>query len=79
MLDLFKDLIDKQYQASLCMLNRCIDRCSDDAWNQPVANLAFCQAAFHCLIFTDLYLGPRSRLAATAGLSCREPTRLSRL
>ena len=58
MLETFKQLIGKQYEASLCALHECIDRCPDAAWDAPVANLAFCQAAFHVLFFTDLYLGP---------------------
>ena len=58
MLNLFKQLVANQYEASLCALNACIDRCPETAWNAPVVNLAFCQAAFHVLFFTDLYLGP---------------------
>src|SRR5688572_28733026 len=57
MLDTFKHLIANQYEASLAALNACIDRCPVSAFNAPVANLAFCQAAFHVLFFTDLYLG----------------------
>ncbi|MEX0586949.1 MAG: DinB family protein [Pirellulales bacterium] len=56
-LDHFKLAIVRQFEAALCMLNACIDRCSDDAWNAPVGNYAFCQVAFHVLFFTDFYLG----------------------
>jgi hypothetical protein len=58
MLDVLKDLLAHQYEASLCMLNLCIARCPDASWNEPVAKLKFCQAAFHCVFFTDLYLQP---------------------
>jgi hypothetical protein len=58
MLDTFKDLLVHQFEAALCTLNAAVDRCPDLAWNAPVANLAFCQAAFHTLFFADLYLGP---------------------
>jgi hypothetical protein len=58
MLDTVKELLAHQYEAALCMLTFCIDRCPEDAWNAPVANLAFCQVAFHTLFFTDVYLGP---------------------
>jgi len=57
MLDLFKDLIARQYEAALCMLAACVERCPDDRWNEPVANLKFCQAVFHALFYTDVYLG----------------------
>jgi hypothetical protein len=56
-LDTVKQLLANQFQAALCTLGICIDRCPDPIWNAPVANLKFCQVAFHTLFFTDLYLG----------------------
>ncbi|EAQ80796.1 DinB family protein [Blastopirellula marina] len=56
MLDTLKSLLTGQYQASLWMLQRCLEQCPGAAWDQPVANLKFCQAAFHALFFTDYYL-----------------------
>lgn len=58
MLDTVKELLAHQYEAALGTLNICIDRCPEEAWNAPVANLALCQVAFHALFFTDVYLGP---------------------
>jgi len=58
MLESYKQLISRQYEAALCMLSECIEQCPDANWNAPVANLKFCQAAFHALFCTDLYLGP---------------------
>lgn len=58
MLDTYKELIANQFEAALCTLGVCIDRCPDAAWNAPVANLKFCQVAFHTLFYTDFYLGP---------------------
>ena len=58
MLDAYKELIADQYEAALCTLNICIDRCPDNAWDAPVVNLQFCQVAFHTLFFTDYYLAP---------------------
>lgn len=58
MLDAYKTLIAQQYEAAFCMLARCVDRCPETGWNEPVASLKFCQAAFHAVFFTDLYLGP---------------------
>lgn len=57
MLQLYKTSIVGQYQASLGMVDGCMQRCPDDAWHQPVANHLFCQSAFHALFFADLYLG----------------------
>jgi hypothetical protein len=57
MLDTLKELIARQFEAALCTLNACIEQCPADAWDAPIANLAFCQAAFHALFYADCYLG----------------------
>ena len=57
MLDTVKDVLAHQFEAALCTLNACVDRCPEPHWNAPVGNLAFCQVAFHALFFADLYLG----------------------
>ena len=56
MLDTFKTLIENQFEAALCTLNACIDRCPETAWDAPVGNHAFCQVVFHTLFYGDLYL-----------------------
>jgi hypothetical protein len=58
MLDTLKELLSHQFDASLCMLNLCIVRCPESMWNAPVAKWKFCQAAFHCTFFVDVYLQP---------------------
>ena len=58
MLDTLKTLLANQFDAALCTLELCIARCPDAAWDAPVANLKFCQVAFHTLFFADAYLGP---------------------
>ena len=58
MVDTLKRLLTNQYEAALCTLNVCIERCPEQSWYAPVANLKFCQAAFHTLFFADLYLAP---------------------
>lgn len=57
MLDTLKEVITKQFEAALSTLSACIDECPEAAWNAPVANLAFCQVAFHTLFYADCYLG----------------------
>ena len=56
MIDLVKTLLTRQFEAALSTLNACIVRCPDDTWDKPIASLAFCQAAFHALFYTDVYL-----------------------
>lgn len=56
-MDVMNDLLRHQYEAALCVLDKCIAACPDPSWNAPVANLKFCQVAFHTLFFTDYYLG----------------------
>src|SRR5262245_54652106 len=57
MLDTFKQLIANQFEAALCTLNACVDRCPETAWKGRVANLKFCQVVFHTLFYADFYLG----------------------
>ena len=58
MLDTLRELLAHQYEAALSTLNLCIARCPDASWNESVANWRFCQAAFHAVFWTDLYLQP---------------------
>jgi hypothetical protein len=64
MLDTFKQLVRNQYEASLSTLNFCMVRCPEQSWNECVAKLKFCQAAFHAIFFADLYLQPTDDLEA---------------
>ena len=58
MLETLKLLLAHQYDATLSTLNLCIDRCPEASWDAPVAKLRFCQAAYHTVFCTDLYLQP---------------------
>jgi hypothetical protein len=55
-IDQFLGLTLRQYEGALRMLHQCIENCDDDRWNAPVDQLHFCQAAFHALWFTEVYL-----------------------
>jgi DinB family protein len=57
MLAPFKQLLANQFEAALCTLNACIDRCPDGGWSARVGNYAFSQVAFHALFYADFYLG----------------------
>jgi hypothetical protein len=58
MLDTLKTLLAHQFEASLSALNLAVARCPDAVWNERVATWLFCQAAFHVVLFADLYLQP---------------------
>ena len=58
MLGTLKEALARQFEAAFCTLDACVRAAPLDAWNAPVANLAFCQVAFHTLFFADYYLGP---------------------
>ena len=62
--DTLKEILTHQYEASLSALNFTIARCPDPIWCEPVANWKYCQSAFHCVFFADLYLQPTDDVAA---------------
>ena len=68
MIDTLKELLAHQYEASLSALNLSIARCPEAIWNQPVAKWKFCQAAFHAVFFSDLYLQPSDDVEAFKSL-----------
>ncbi len=57
MLDTYKKMIVSQYEAALCTLNSCIDRCPEPNWDAPVGRYPFSQVAFHAIFYADVYLG----------------------
>ncbi len=58
MLETFKQLIANQFEATLCTLNTCIERCPEAVWDARIGKQTFSQVAFHALFFADYYLGP---------------------
>ena len=50
------DLLLSQHQAALATLQKCVELCPEDCWNQKVANLPISTVAFHTLFWTDMYL-----------------------
>ena len=58
--DEFKRLIANQYEASLCTVEHCVERCPDACWNVRIAKYPFSQVAFHTLFFADYYLSQNS-------------------
>src|SRR5215470_3545269 len=70
MIDYFKTVLTGQFEASLCMLDKCIRECPPEHWESKIANGAFRQVAYHTLFYADLYLSP--------GLEAFEPAEVNR-
>ncbi len=64
MLATLRELLVHQYEASLSTLNLAVARCPDASWNERVAAWRFCQAAFHTVFFSDVYLQPSDNVEA---------------
>jgi len=56
MTDLLKQILITQLEASLCMLNECIQKCPPGHWDSKIANYTFWQVAYHTLCYVDVYL-----------------------
>ena len=70
MIDYIKTVLTGQFEASLCMLDKCIRECPPEHWESKIANGTFRQVAYHTLFYGDLYLSP--------GLEAFEPTEVHR-
>jgi hypothetical protein len=53
---LFRTVVASQFEASLCMLHRFIERCPEEHWEGPIAKYPFWMVAYHTLCFVDYYL-----------------------
>jgi len=58
MIEYVKTILTGQFEASICMLNQCIQTCAPVHWEGKIANATFRQIAYHTLFFVDLYLSP---------------------
>jgi hypothetical protein len=77
MIDYFKTILRGHFEASLCMLDKCIRECPPEHWESKIANGTFRQVAYHTLFYSDLYpvraLGPSSRPRSTAAVASDRP------
>ena len=58
MSDHLQQILARQFDAALCMLNDCVEKCPPALWDARVAKYPFWQVAYHALCFVDLYLSP---------------------
>jgi hypothetical protein len=58
MLEYFKTIVARQFEAALCMADDCLRKCPRQHWDAPVAKYPFWQVAYHVLCFVDYYLSP---------------------
>lgn len=56
MLEYFKNILTNQFQAALCMLQKCIEECPAEHWEAKVGRGSFSQIVYHTLYHVDLYL-----------------------
>jgi hypothetical protein len=61
MLEFIKDVLRGQFEASLCMLDDCINCCPPQQWDGLIGKYPFWQVVYHTLCFVDLYLSPDAR------------------
>jgi uncharacterized damage-inducible protein DinB len=58
MIHYVQQILTGQFEASLAMLNACIQACPAEHWEGKIANGTFRWVAYHTLFFLDLYLTP---------------------
>ena len=58
MIDYLKTILTGQFEAALCMLNECVQKCPQEHWEGKIANGTFRQIVYHTLFFVDFYLSP---------------------
>lgn len=58
MIHYVQQILAAQLEASLAMLNQCIEACPEEHWEGQIANGTFRWVAYHTLFYLDLYLSP---------------------
>ena len=58
MIEYVKQILSAQFEASLGMLDDCIQNCPPIHWQNKIANMEFGYVPYHTLCFVDLYLSP---------------------
>ena len=56
MIEYIRTILTGQFEASLCMMNQCVEACRPEHWEGRIANDTFRQVAYHALFCVDLYL-----------------------
>jgi hypothetical protein len=63
-IDYLRTILTAQFEASFCMLDRCVRRCPPEHWEGKIGNGTFRQVAYHTLYSVDLYLSPSAERAS---------------
>ncbi len=58
MIEYVKKILAGQFEAALCMMNECVQKCPPEHWEGKIANDTFRQIAYHTLFYVDMYLSP---------------------
>lgn len=56
MIEYVRQILCAQFEASLGMLDDCIQHCPPAHWHQKIANMEFGYVPYHTLCYVDLYL-----------------------
>jgi hypothetical protein len=56
MIEYVRQMLIREFEAALAMLNQCIEACPEEHWDDKIANGTFRWVAYHALFFLDLYL-----------------------
>jgi len=58
MIEYVKTILTGQFEAALCMLKECVQKCPPEHWEGKIANDTFRQVAYHTLFYVDYYVSP---------------------
>jgi hypothetical protein len=53
-----KTILTGQFEAALCMLNECVQKCPPEHWEGKIANDTVRQVVYHTLFYVDFYFSP---------------------
>lgn len=61
MIEYLRTILTAQFEAALCMLNDCLQKCPEEHWDGKIANDTFRQVAYHTLFYVDYYLSANEK------------------
>jgi hypothetical protein len=56
MIDYIRQMLIREFEAALCMLNHAIEACPEEHWDEKIANGTFRWVTYHTLFYVDFYL-----------------------
>ncbi len=56
MIDYVRTILTGQFEAALCMMHDCLQKCPPEHWDGTIGKYPFWQVAYHTLCRVDMYL-----------------------